>query len=171
MENKDQITTYYNFVSFDEWRKALNKAPSNKWIKERNIGGNKKSKYIPLFLQQALADRIFREFDVIDQNYLIVANEIICSVKISYLPDFPDSEHRFMTGVSAKPIQQDSGISASSFPMGKKSNALEYNTPAGRSAAISNALTNFANIFGRNLNRDIRNDYSMDPKPKEENNG
>ena len=72
-----------------------------------------------------------------------------------------------MTGVAAKPIQQDKDMSASSFPVGKKVNALEYNTPATRSAAVSNALTNFANIFGRNLNRDVRNDYSMNEKKRQ----
>lgn len=167
-EKEKQVKTHFGFVSFDSWRAALRKAPNSNWLKERNIGGNKKSKYIPLFVQQALCDLFFREFDVIQENYQVVQNEIICTVKISFLPDYPYSEHRYMTGVAAKPIQQDSGISASSFPTGKKANALEYNSPAARSAAVSNALTNFANIFGRNVNREIRNDYNMsDKKPKE----
>lgn len=169
MDNKQpENTTFYNFNSFDSWREALSKAPSDKWILTRKIGSGKTSSYLPLFIQQALADLFFREFDVIDGRQEIVVNEIIYNVKISFLPDFPDSEHRFMTGVAAKPIQQDASTSASSFPIGKKSNALEYNAAAARSAAISNALTNFANIFGRNLNRDIRNDYSMEKKIKTE---
>lgn len=162
-----EIETYFNFKSFDDWRKALNKAPAEKWLRARKLGGDKKSTYVPLFVQQALADTFFREFDVINEEYQVVANEIICTVKITFLPDYPDSEHRFMTGVAAKPIQQDKDMSASSFPVGKKVNALEYNTPATRSAAVSNALTNFANIFGRNLNRDVRNDYSMNEKKRQ----
>lgn len=168
MEN--QIKSHFNFATFDQWRESLSKAPKREWTKSRNLGGNKKSTYIPLFVQQALADMFFREFDVIDENYVVVSNELICTVKIQFLPDYPDSEHRFMTGVAAKPIQQDSKIAASSFPTGKKTNALEYNAPASRSAAVSNALTNFANIFGRNLNRDVRNDYSMTKKQNKEKN-
>lgn len=164
METQQPQTTHFNFISEDSWRKALKAAPSEKWILPRKLGGGKISKYVPLFVQQALADKFFREFDVIDEKYTMVSNEILCTVKIQFLPDFPDSEHRFMTGVASKPIQQDSGVSASSFPTGKKTNALEYNAPAARSAAVSNALNNFANIFGRNLNRDVRNDYSMEKK-------
>lgn len=165
----ETIQTHYSFTSFDEWRKALNKAPNDKWLKKRNLGGDKKSTYVPLFVQQALADLFFREFDVVSEEYTVIANEILCVVKITFLPDYPDSEHRFMTGVAAKPIQQDKDMSPSSFPVGKKTNALEYNSPATRSAAVSNALTNFANIFGRNLNRDVRNDYSMNEKKRQEN--
>ena len=166
MEN--EVKTFYQFKSFDEWRAALNKAPNDKWVKERGLSGSKKSKYIPLFIQQALADVFFREFDVIDEKYIVVANEIICTIKISFLADYPDSEHRFMTGVAAKPIQQDAGVSASGFPIGKKTNALEYNTPAARSASVSNALTNFGNVFGRNLNREVRNNYSIEGKKQKE---
>lgn len=169
METQQPQTTHFNFASEDAWRKALKAAPSTKWILTRSLGGSKKSSYIPLFVQQALADKFFREFDVIDEKYTMVANEILCTVKIQFLPDFPDSEHRFMTGVASKPIQQDSGTSPASFPLGKKTNALEYNAPASRSAAVSNALNNFANIFGRNLNRDVRNDYSMEKKEETKN--
>jgi hypothetical protein len=159
-----EIKTNYNFDSFDSWREALQKSPNENWLKERKIGSGKTSKYLPLFIQEALVSLFFREFDVVDQDYKVIANEIVFSVKISFLGDYPNSEHSFMTGIAAKPIQQDSGTSASSFPLGKKVNALEYNAPAARSAAISNALTTYANLFGRNVNRDIRNDYSMKSK-------
>lgn len=164
MEDKKPNTTHFNFTNFDSWRDALNKAPNSKWILQRKLGGAKTSKYIPLFVQQALADTFFREFDVIEENYMVVSNEVLCTVKIHFLPDYPDSELRTMTGVAAKPIQQDANTPPSSFPTGKKANALEYNAPASRSAAVSNALTSFANIFGRNLNRDVRNDYTMTKK-------
>lgn len=169
MEKPEENLSHFQFTDFDSWRKALNKAPNSKWILERSIGGNKKSKYIPLFVQQALADVFFREFDIVNHDIMVVANEIIVSVKIHFLPDYPDAQHRTMTGVAAKPIQQDSQTSPSSFPTGKKTNACEYNVPASKSAAISNALTSFANVFGKNLNRDVRNDYSLTEKKEKQN--
>lgn len=151
---------FYKFKDNRDWQESLQEAPHANWIKERSLG-SKKSKYVPLFIQQALADLIFKEFDVVGEEYKVIQNEIICTVKIQFLPSYPDSEHRYMTGVAAKPIQQASGTPASHFPDGKLTNALEYNAPAARSAAISNALTSFGNIFGRNLGRDTPNNFSF----------
>ena len=161
MENKEEIKQIFQFKNREEWIQALQKEPNSSWIKERNLGNGKKSTYVPLPIQQALADKFFRECDVIDENYIVVVNEIISTVKISILPDYPFSEHRYITGTGAKPIQQDQGSFASTFPNGKKTNACEYNAPAARSAAISNALTTFANIFGRNLSREIKANFSF----------
>lgn len=168
MEEKEKIVNYH-FKDLDSFKEAVSKAPSKSMVLSRSLGGGKSSKYVPLFVQQAIADLFFRECDVISEDYQVVVNEIVCVVKLSLLPDYPDAEHRYITGVGAKPIQMESGSSASKFPLGKKTNALEYNTPAAKSAAISNALTTFGNIFGRNLNREVRDDYSIKPKKEEEN--
>jgi hypothetical protein len=85
----------------------------------------------------------------------------MCTVKIQFLANYPNSEHRYMTGTGAKPIQQSSGSIASSYPDGKITNATEYNSPAARAAALSNALTTFANVFGRNLGRDTKNGFTF----------
>lgn len=159
-ETPEKILNYY-FADIESFKSALNKAPSKGWIKSRSLGGSKSSKYVPLFVQQAVADKFFRECDVISEEYQVIVNEILCVVKLSILPDYPDAEHRYITGVASKPIQMDSGASTAKFPLGKKTNAVEYNAPAAKSAAISNALTTLGNIFGRNLNRDVRDDYSI----------
>jgi hypothetical protein len=165
---KDSEIKEFAFADLKTYKSALEKAPSKKWVKSRSLGGNKTSNYIPLYIQQALAEKFFREFYVVEEKYNVIANEILCTVKLQIVPDFPYADTIFPTGTAAKPIQQDSGISASSFPTGKKINALEYNAPAARSAAISNALTSIGNIFGRNLNREANNDFTI--KGKEEKN-
>ena len=161
MGEKVEIKQTYQFESRESWIQALQMEPNSSWIKERELGGSKISKYVPLPIQQALADKFFRECDVIEEKYSLVVNEILCTVKMSILPDYPYSEHRIITGTAAKPVQQNSGSTASGFPNGKKSNALEYNAPASRAAAISNALTTFGNVFGRNLSRDIKTGFSF----------
>ena len=158
----------FNFKSREDWVQKLQESPKEEWLKERTLGGGKTSIYVPLFIQEALADLFFRECDIIEEKHSVVVNEIVFTVKLSILPDYPDSEHRIITGSASKPIQQDSGSSASSFPVGKKTNALEYNAPAARSAAKSNALTSFANIFGRNLGREgAKNNFSFVRKKEE----
>lgn len=160
-DQEKEIEQVFQFENREQWIQALQKEPNDSWTKERELGGTRKSTYVPLPIQQALADKFFRECDVIEEKYTLIINEILCTVKMSVLPDYPYSEHRIITGTSAKPVQQDSGSFPSTFPNGKKANALEYNSPAARAAAISNALTTFANIFGRNLGRDIKANFSF----------
>lgn len=168
MDNKEKELfipeTVYRFKSEEEYKKALNASPPASWVKDRSLGGSKKSKYVPLYIQQSVADQIFQQWDVVSQEYTVVVNEILCTVKIQYIPSYPGADFRICTGVAAKPIQCDSASVPSLFPKGKKTNAVEYNAPAARSAAISNAFTALGNVLGRNLNRDTANDYSMDKK-------
>jgi len=150
----------YNFKNRAEWLQALNNAPADSWIKKRSIG-SKDSLFIPIAVQQALADLFFNEFDVFDEKYQLITNEIAATVKISVLPSYPNSEHRIISGSGTKPIQMDSGSSVKDFPKSKKLNALEYNLPASRSAAISNALSTFGNIFGRNVGRSVSVSFNL----------
>ena len=157
----ESIERRHFFKSFEKWKEALNKAPKNSWVKSRTLGGGKNSTYIPIPIQQALADIFFDEFDVYDEKYTQIENEILCTVKISVLPSFPDSEHRVISGTGAKPIAARSGSKPENFPKGKIPNSLEYCAPNARISAISNALETFGNIFGRNIGRAVSADYSM----------
>ena len=168
-KKEEEIEKKFQFENHESWTQQLQPEPNPSWIKTRDLGAGKKSTYIPLPIQQALADKFFREFDVFEENYQLIANEILATVRISILPDYPHSDHRIISGTAAKPIQQNQGTPASSFPQGKKTNGLEYNAPAARASAISNALTTFANVFGRNLSRDIKNNFSFIKDKTEEN--
>lgn len=150
----------YRFKDRQDWFLALQEAPNPSWLKTRDLG-KRKSSYIPLAIQQAVADLLFQEFDTVEEKYTLIQNELMCTIKIQFLPSYPNSEHRFMTGTGAKPIQQVKNSVASLFPDGKITNAIEYNAPAARAAAMSNALTSFANIFGRNLSREVPNNFSF----------
>lgn len=159
----------FNFKDKEAWKKAIDAAPNSSWVESRNLGANKKSKYVPIAIQQALADIFFDEINVIEEKYQVIINEILCTVKISALPSYPNAEHQTFTGTGSKPIQTDANSSVYKFPLGKKTNALEYNAPAARSAAITNALTTKGNVFGRNLGRAVSIDYnfrSREEKPK-----
>lgn len=157
----------FNFPNKRAWQEALECAPKKLWIKERNLGGNRTSLYIPIPVQQALADIFFTQFDVVDAKFQVIVNEIICTVKIHILPSYPNSEFRTISGTGAKPIQCKSASIPMLFPKGKITNALEYCAPAARTVAISNALNTFGNVFGRNIGRAIVSDgYNMTKKKK-----
>jgi len=162
MESKE-ITS---FKSRQDWQEALNAAPKSGWIKSRDLGGGRKSKYMPVTVQQALADIFFLEVDVIDIQQKVVVNEIVTVVKISILPSYPNSDHRIISGVGSKPIQMRKGGVASNFPERKLTNSLEYCSPASKSAALSNALASFANVFGRNLGRKVSDGYNLSKNKK-----
>lgn len=167
----DEITERkYTFKNKEDFQKALNQAPKESWVKKRNLG-NKSSLYLPIQYQQALADIIFDEFDVIDAKFQQITNEILCTVTIRFLPSYPYAEHRTMSGTGAKPIQASSGSFVDRFPKGKIINSLEYCAPAARTAAISNALSSCGNVFGRNIGRAIEANYNLSENKKKKKNG
>lgn len=154
------------FGSREAWQEALDAAPKSGWIKTRKLGGSRTSKYMPLTVQQALADIFFLEFDVIQIKWKIVANEIVTTVKVSILPSYPNSNYRIICGIGSKPVQMRSGALASKFPVSKITNALEYCAPASKSSALSNALQQFANVFGKNIGRSVSDGFTLKAKKK-----
>lgn len=144
----------YQFGSRKEWLEKLTEAPSPSLVKSRSLGGGKSSRYIPLGIQEALADMFFRECDLMDNILEVYNNQIIVRVKLSVLPNYPNAEHRIISGIGAKMVTS-------------AKNSLEYGAPASQAAAKSNALTNFGNIFGRNLNREFSDGFTFVKKTVE----
>tara|TARA_R110000824_G_scaffold34903_3_gene110128 strand:+ start:156 stop:677 length:522 start_codon:yes stop_codon:yes gene_type:complete len=147
MENS-KLVQKHEFADYTAWNLALQDGPNEKWIATRDLSKGKVSSYLPLPIQEALADLFFRECDVIETSLEIENNQIISQVKISILPDYPHAEHRTISGIGAR-------------VMTKAGNSLEYGCRSAKNAAKSEAFTDFANIFGRNLNREFSNDFSF----------
>lgn len=146
---------HYKYKTREEYLTVLDSILPDNYIVKRDIGSGKTHTYIPVAIKQAIADDIFHQWNIIDENYFNMINEIVCTVKIQYMPNYPGADFLFCTGSAAVPIQTDSGSSISNFPNSKKKNALEYNIPGVRQEACGNALETLGNIFGRSLNRKI----------------
>lgn len=159
---------YYRYKDVEEFKLVLAGAPQDAWMKERDLGAGKSVKYEPIEIKEALADRVFRVWEVSDEKYMNVLNEIVCTVKIIAVPDYPSAEHMSFTGSASKPVQCDKGAVVHEFPKGKKANALEYCLPAVRSEAIANALETLGNLFGRNTGRKVTNNFGFDLKYKKD---
>ena len=145
--------TFY-FESREKYIEALNSVLPEDYIQKRTIP-NGTIEYIPAPIKEATADKFFHYWNVIGEDYTLLVNELICTVKLVFMPDYPGAEEHFCTGSAAVPVQMDRGASVAKFPAGKKTNALEYNLPAVRTEAIGNALNSLGNIFGRSLGRKI----------------
>lgn len=153
--------TIYRFNNVNHYNEALACMPKPEYIQTRDLGGGKSSRFLGIECQQAYSEVVHLETDVISETYTVVANEILCTVKLCYLPSYPNAQHRFATGTGAKAIQMGSGGDPALFPQKKKINALEYCAAAARSAAISNAFSTMGNLFGRNLNRKAPDNLSF----------
>jgi hypothetical protein len=165
----DEILEYFRYKDFEAYKIALTKPPQSAWLKSRELGGGKKSSYQPIEVTEALADMVFRDWFVTDEKYMNVLNEVVCTVKITALPDYPGADYVTFTGSASKPVQAASGSKAEEFPKGKLANALQYCLPAVRSDAIGCAFETLGNLFGRNVNRGASNDFGFSveyKKPK-----
>jgi len=130
----------FNFKNFDEYREWLDAAPNKDWLQTRSLGGSKSHSFIPVFIQNANSDFMFREWYVIDEKYIPIQNGVLCIVKIQALPDYPDAEHIIFTGSAGIPFKD-------------VKNAVEFDVPNSRERAIAKAFATLGNVFGRNLNR------------------
>lgn len=149
--DKNERVDFFAFKNHLDWFLGLQQEPNPKWVKSRDIGKNRTSRYLPIEFIEAYADIFFKEVDIIENEVGYVDGQIVVNIKLSVLPSYPNSEHRIIAGVGAK-INQ----------INKAKNSLEYGIGAAQSSAKANAFRNFANIFGRNLNhKSIANDFSL----------
>lgn len=135
------METTFKFPNREEYLKTLDSVLPTSYIKTREHG-NGKTNYIPAAIKEAVADDIFYYWNVVDENYLIVDGQVICTAKILYMPNYPGAEEHYCTGSAARHL-------------GQAKNSLEYNIPGAKVEAISNALQTLGNIFGRNVDRAI----------------
>ena len=158
MENKE----IYRFENRQDYLNALDSVMPNDYIKERKLSGSNVHHYIPQEIKESIADDIFFSWHIVDENYILIANEVVCTIKLQYQPNYPGADEYFCTGSAATPVQMIAGSKVTDFPAKKHLNALEYNIPSVRSEAIGNSFNSLGNIFGRNLNRkDVTNDFKI----------
>lgn len=150
----------HNFKNMQAYLLALNTPLPETYKKSRDIPTGKHY-YYPAPIKEATADAMFHYWNVIDEKYSLLANELLCTVTLQYMPDYPGAFEQTCTGSAAVPVQMDANANVADFPAKKKKNALEYNVPSVRSEAIGNALNGLGNCFGRNVGRKISKDELM----------
>jgi hypothetical protein len=150
------------FENREAYLKKMDSLLPDDFKQVRNVGSGTHV-YYPHVIKEAVADMMFRYWNIVDEKYAIMVNELVCTVKVVFLPDYPDAQEQSCTGSASTPIQMDSGAKPSDFPAKKKINSLEYNLPSVRTEAVSNAFHSLGNIFGRNLNRLLNSKDKVSP--------
>lgn len=153
----------FNFKSREDYLKFIDSVLPSEYVQTRELRAGVSISYYPTAIQESVADMAFRSWHVTDENYIVIANELACTVRITYCPDYPGAEEMMCTGSAASPIQMSSGSKVGDFPAAKISNALEYNLPSVRSKAIGCALETIGNVFGRNLSRKLNAKQTLSP--------
>jgi hypothetical protein len=154
-----EVVNEYIFSSFKEYRDYIDAKPEDDWIMERflNSGKTKIHQYIPIFVTQANADLVFREWHVVEETAMSIKDGVAFTVKIKATPDYPGADEIWFTGSGAIPFKS-------------VGNAVEFDVPNARERAVAKAFATLGNLFGRNLNRSymhkdkkrvVSNDYSL----------
>lgn len=131
----------FKFPNRERYLETLDSILPESYIQTRKHGANS-TKYYPAAIKQSVADDIFHYWNVVDENYFFIDGQIACTVKLLYMPNYPNAEEHYCTG-------------SAGAPLGEAGNSTEYKVPSTRMEAIANALQTLGNIFGRNLHRQI----------------
>lgn len=164
MSNEKKLRTFqelhYNpeeAFKNDEFKKLVNNAPPEKWLKKHPLAKVKKngketfSRYLPIDKVEYLLDLIYQRWypEVIREG--VMFNSVYVTVRVHVLNPI-SGEWEYYDGVGAKDIQSDSGTTLTMETI--KSAGVQMALPAAKSYAIKDAVEHIGAIFGRNVNRD-----------------
>ena len=142
--------------ALQSFQKRLAMKPTK--VVTEQIGGQT-FQHIPIsVIENTLKRYYFGLYKIELVDYKMIVNEICVHVRLSV---FHPILKQWLTydGLSAVPVQQDSGSKVSDFMQTKKKDALHKNLPAAYSFAVKNAAKKIGEIFGAGLNRKYEDSY------------
>ena len=140
----------------DKLNYLLNQKPPKEWVKINKYANG--AKYIPIERIEFLLKMIFKNYKIEVRDTKQVFNGVACTVRIHYKNPV-DGEWYYHDGVGAAEIQTKSGASAADMAKINK-NALNMCAPNARTEALKNAAKSFGRLFGSDLNRKQKQNYS-----------
>lgn len=124
----------------------------------------KNTKYVPIsYIEMKLDELFFDGWNLEIKSYELVLNSIVVSVRITGLNPATGREF-YRDGIGSKAIQ----LNSNSKPMdisNIKSNGLELAFPAAKAQAFKNAAQSIGKVFGRDISREIQDEYNPIVKP------
>lgn len=140
----------------DQLNFLLNQEPPAEWVKKNKYANN--SLYLPIERIEFLLKRIFKDYKIEVREVKEMFNGVATTVRLHYKNPI-NGEWYFHDGVGAGEIQTKSGASPADMAKINK-NAIQMCVPISRSEALKNAAKTFGRIFGSDLNRKQKQDYS-----------
>lgn len=155
---KDVAQDKISLAKQDLFKTVLNQNPDPKWVKRNKYANN--SLYLPVERVEWLMKSIFKTYQVEVRNIEQVFNGIMCTVRVHYRNPV-SGKMEFQDGVGAGQIQTKQGKSPADLT-NINNNAIQLCVPIAKTEAFKNACKNFGKLFGSDLNRKQKIQYSQD---------
>jgi len=156
IESAETISKKFNIMNEALNQEVLVTKNMKAELAKNGFNGGKSTDYdyVPIgVVEECLRQVFFRQVDFEITNTYRDLNSFIVTVRIHYKCPI-SGEKRFIDGIGAKALQQDSGAKIYDFNSTMKSNALELGVGNAYSIAIKNASKKLGVLFGSDLNRD-----------------
>jgi hypothetical protein len=156
IENAETISKKFNIMNEALNQDVLVTKNMKAELAKNGINGSKSTDYdyVPIgVVEECLRQVFFRQVDFEITNTYRDLNSFVVTVRIHYKCPI-SGEKRFIDGIGAKALQQESGSKIYDFNSTMKSNALELGVGNAYSIAIKNASKKLGILFGGELNRD-----------------
>ena len=72
------IIEKFTFKSKEDYLKTLDSLMPSEYIDKRKLGGGRTVDYVPISIQQALADHLLSEWNVVEDVLFVMVKEIVC---------------------------------------------------------------------------------------------
>jgi len=143
-----------NLVNLESFTKALNRKPAVVKVNKFQNG----AKYVPISHVQTLLDQMFFGlWQTKNFNHKVIANELVGSVELWVFHPVI-KEWIVRNGVAATQIRQNKGAALTDIGA-KIKNALEMDAAHLYADCLKSAAKTLGPAFGRDLNRDITDNY------------
>lgn len=111
------------------------------------------------FIEMTLDEIYFGMWELSDVTYQQIFNEIVGTGVLTVKHPVTGEKIR-RTGFASVVITQDAGSNIQDFNSTKKKNALDLTFPKMRSEILKNAAQSLGKIFGRDLNRKMKDSFT-----------
>lgn len=160
---EDARSTTKQREALTNWLRMAHEQP--KMVLKNKFANN--TNYIPISYIEMKLDELFLDgWNLEIKSYSQVLNSIVVEVRISGLSP-ANGRNMFRDGIGSKPIQLKKGASAMDIKS-IQSNACELAFPAAKAQAVKNAAQSIGKVFGRDIAREVQDEYNPIIKTTEE---
>lgn len=155
-------------MKLEQFIAALSKQPPSNELKATP---DNKARFLPIdFVETKLDELFFGMWETVNFKWNVIANEVVGSLELKV---FNPNANTWLTRTGAASIQimvdavpddiknnRQAKNRWALDPENKKSNALDMGFPKLKTECLKNAAISLGNAFGRNLNRQEKDNYS-----------
>lgn len=155
------VPTNQDKLALQDFIQRINKEPDPKNLVDT---ADRKAKTVSISSIEMLLDEFFfGQWDLVNVTFEQIFNEIAGTGELVCVHPVTGREIR-RTGFASIVITQDAGSAVTDFNTTKKKNALDLSFPKLKSEILKNAAQSLGKVFGRDLNRRVKDEYTPQVK-------